>query len=72
MKDGETSDRLAPSLETRVANVLGLIARYGACDGEHHKTWLIDQVLRDLTGDDYDAFVGRNFYNTGWDRGLPP
>jgi hypothetical protein len=26
-------------------------------DGAHHKQWIIDQMVRALTGDDYDAWV---------------
>lgn len=57
---------------------LNLIERYGGIDGEHHKTWVIDQVARALLGDRYDAWVvemktgsdGSDTY--GWDVGIAP
>lgn len=33
---------------------------YGQIDGSHHKTWTIDQMVRALTGENYDDFI--NFY----------
>jgi hypothetical protein len=57
---------------------LNLIARYGGIDGAHHKQWVIDQVVRALTGDEYDAWVtevkagedGPETYE--WDTGRAP
>ena len=34
----------------KIKKAIGIIYSYGAIDGEHHKTWVIDQVLRALTG----------------------
>jgi len=52
--------------------------RYGGIDGEHHKAWVIDQIIRILAGCDYDAIVrkacdgvdGPETYT--WDVGIPP
>lgn len=33
----------------KIGRALALIFRYGGIDGEHHKTWLLDQVVRTLT-----------------------
>lgn len=57
---------------------LDLINRYGGIDGEHHKQWVIDQVVRILAGDDYADWVaqhkagddGLNTYD--WNEGVPP
>lgn len=57
---------------------LELIFRYGMIEGDHHRCWVIDQVTRKLTGDEYEAFVakrkngedGPNSY--AWDEGIPP
>lgn len=55
------------------------IARtYGGIDGAHHKDWVIDQMVRALTGDEYDAFVkaacagedGPDTYS--WSEGIAP
>ena len=43
-------------------------------DGAHHKDWVIDQMVRALTGDDYEAWIEE--YEQGgeyrWDEGCPP
>lgn len=67
-------------VEVKVDEALNLIIQYGGIDGDHHKTWLLDQVVRALTGteDEYAAWVKR--YNDGedgedtyeWDRGIAP
>ena len=36
---------------------------YGQTYGEDHKSWVIDQMVRALTGDGYAAWV------TGWECG---
>lgn len=39
---------------------LDLAFTYGQIDGGHHKTWTIDQMVRALTGENYENFI--NFY----------
>lgn len=64
--------------QTAKAKVLGLIENYGGIDGAHHKQWVIDQVVRVLTGDRYDEWVrgikdgvdGPDTYH--WDEGIAP
>jgi hypothetical protein len=59
--------------------IVDLILRYGGIDGAHHKTWVIDQVVRIAKGDAYDAWVvasrdgedGPLTYEA-WDVGTPP
>ena len=55
------------------------IARsYGGIDGAHHKDWVIDQMVRALTGDGYDKWVadacaGKDGPNTyEWNEGIAP
>ena len=51
---------------------------YGSIDGAHHKAWVIDQMVRALTGHGYADFVrkrkdgldGPETYN--WDEGIAP
>jgi hypothetical protein len=70
MADGVQDDRIKAALD--------VIERYGTIDGEHHKTWVIDQVARALTGDGYDEWVvklrdgedGPETYD--WDTGIAP
>jgi hypothetical protein len=50
-------------------------------DGDHHKMWVIDQMVRALSGPDYDKFVKdyeREYKDDGeicsseWDPGRAP
>lgn len=57
---------------------IDIALEYGQTDGAHHKMWVIDQMLRALTGDDYDRII--TDYCTGsdgpdtywWDEGIAP
>ena len=60
--------------ELKIEKVIELIADYGFMDGEHHKIWLIDQILRTMTGcpskgenDEYKHITGDD-----WDTGIAP
>lgn len=52
--------------------------KYGGIDGDHHKAWVIDQMVRALLGSDYEQWVldakegedGANTYD--WDEGIAP
>lgn len=63
---------------TKCADALELILRYGGIDGSHHKQWCLDQVVRILTGENYENFVvfacdgedGPESYE--WDEGCAP
>lgn len=54
------------------------MAHYGSTDGDHHKMWVIDQMVRALTGDSYAAWVkehksgedGPETYE--WETGIVP
>lgn len=62
----------------RIAKALEIADRFSQIDGAHHKAWTIDQMVRALTGDGYDAFVAK--HNDGedgpdtyeWDCGIAP
>lgn len=64
--------------DTRVAQALDIAHQYGTIDGSHHKMWVIDQMVRALTGDDYPTWV--RTHNTGdegpdtygWEEGIAP
>lgn len=70
------TDRKSPQSPTDEA--LSLIFRFGGIDGEHHKQWLLDQVVRKLTGDNYQKWVAE--WESGedgprtyiWDKGIAP
>ena len=65
-------------MTTRCEEALEIALRYGQIDGEHHKTWVIDQMCRALLGAEYDAWIadanagedGPDTYT--WDVGIPP
>ena len=65
-------------LEERVELANGLAVQYGQIDGGHHKLWTIDQMVRALASDGYDALVkdakdgedGPDTYE--WDTGIAP
>lgn len=64
--------------ETPVEMALEIAIRWGGIDGAHHKAWVIDQMVRALTGDRYAAVVadaksgedGPETYD--WDEGIAP
>lgn len=66
------------NVEEKVVEALALMFNYSQFDGEHHKLWVIDQVVRTLTGDNYEEFV--KFYehddvldeDYDWDTGIAP
>lgn len=72
---GCNTDRL---VDRKAMEALELLYQYGDIDGDHHKRWCIDQVVRILTGENYENFVawacggedGPHTYD--WDEGTPP
>jgi hypothetical protein len=36
--------------EDRVKRAIEIAVRYGGIGGDHHKAWVIDQMVRELTG----------------------
>ena len=64
--------------EERIQRAIEFAVSYGGIDGDHHKAWVIDQMVRALTGDDYETWVkdacngdeGPNTYE--WDVGIAP
>lgn len=70
--------RQAETDTERVQLALEEIGNYGQADGSHHKAHVIDQVVRILTGEGYDAWIaayrdgedGPDTYS--WDEGIAP
>lgn len=62
----------------RVTLATKLALEFGQIDGGHHKAWVIDQMLRLLTGDRYEDVItqwrdgedGPETYT--WDEGIAP
>ena len=69
-----------PKQTTKDEDILDLIFRFGGVDGVHHKQWLLDQIVMELTGDEdsYNKWIeeyendelGIGTYH--WDRGIAP
>lgn len=60
--------------DSKISKTINLIEEYGWIDGDHHKTWVIDQILRILFGDYYNDWV-ENYEEDGeytWDTGIAP
>ena len=56
-------------LEHAIARAAALIIRWGGINGEHHKQWILDQVLRVLMGAQYEEFIA---LIANWSEGIPP
>jgi len=53
MTDGDPTADRPDAPETRIARALHYAGEYGYIDGAHHKQWVIDQMVRALTGCPY-------------------
>lgn len=59
----------------KIEGALSVIYQYSGIDGAHHKDWVIDQVVRNLTGDSYDQWVKEYEGDDGeyeWETGIAP
>lgn len=62
----------------RIDAAIDLAVQYGGIDGDWHKAWVIDQMVRALAGERYEAIVkeakdgedGPNSYT--WEEGIAP
>ena len=37
----------------KIDKAIAIAIRYGSIDGDHHRAWVIDQMVRALAGDNY-------------------
>lgn len=61
-------------LKEVIDKVINIAYEYGQIDGAHHKTWVIDQMIRELLGTEYDNFI-KEYEEDGeytWDIGIAP
>jgi hypothetical protein len=68
----EKLERLENGTRTQKAAAIGI--RYGGFEGDHHRAWTIDQMLRVLCGADYPDLI-RAYEQGGeyeWDTGIAP
>jgi hypothetical protein len=65
-------------LQSRIDEAIELAVKYGGIDGDHHKAWVIDQMVRALAGPLYphivaEAKAGKDGPETyTWDEGVAP
>ncbi len=53
--------------------IIDLIDRYGGIDGDHHKSWVLTQILKILLGDYYEIWAEeRAKEDYPWDEGIAP
>lgn len=70
--------KLLNKRDKQIQQALKIAFDYGQADGEHHKAWVIDQMVRALTGKEYDKWINDYIYDeeTGdsytWDKGIAP
>lgn len=65
--------------QKRITAALNIARYYGHIGGDHHRVWVIDQIVRALTASDYDQWVksvttapsGVDF-GIEWDTGIMP
>jgi hypothetical protein len=58
---------------SRSFKALSVVSEFGDIDGAHHKQWVIDQMVRAITGDGYDKWVWQyNAQGGEWDEGVAP
>ena len=64
--------------EKQISAALDLAFEYAQIDGGHHKMWVIDQMVRKLTGNNYKEWVDNYEYDEeteeeyDWDTGIAP
>lgn len=64
--------------ENKIEKALTLAYNFAQIDGDHHKAWTLDQIVRALTGADYNQWIndyqqvtnGEPMYS--WDEGIAP
>jgi len=79
LKFVDTESTLTP--EERLSELAGIVYRYGQIDGGHHKMWVMDQMIRRITGKNYEDFVKdyqgeyneeEEYFDYEWDEGIAP
>ena len=69
----EKEDKVMNNCEERIKAALKVAFENAGYDGEHHKMWVIDQMVRCLTGGGYEKWV-KEYQGEipSWDTGIAP
>ncbi len=65
-------------LQKKITKAVGVAEQYAQIDGGHHKMWVIDQMLRELLGNDYNKWLEKYNYDSRendyeeWNYGIAP
>ena len=55
----------------KIIKAIAIAIEYGGFDGEHHKDWVIDQMVHILAGDEvYQEIIEK--YSNSWNKGIAP
>lgn len=72
----EEAEELLEEALTREKQIGDLIIEYATIDGEWHKQWVIDQILRVISGVNYQSWIDSYFTDVDgvvfWDAGIEP
>ena len=54
-----------------IGKAIEFLLEWGEIEGDHHRAWVVDQVLRILVDDkmQYEYYVATR---SGWEEGIPP
>ena len=61
-------------MEQNIKEAVEIALNYGSIDGDHHKMWVIDQMLRKILGNkEYKkAMKALDKNDDSWDEGIAP
>lgn len=67
-------DEQIRKLESKIDKATKIACEYGEIEGDQHKLWVIDQILRILLDERYQDFIENYKKDNGytWDIGIAP
>jgi len=68
------SDYYITKLETKIQEAVEIAFRFGQILDNRHKTWVVDQMLRCLLGDEYEKHIEEyeEEESREWEVGVAP
>ena len=75
---GRAENLVASTPQEQIEKALAIARQSGSVDGDHHKAWVIDQMVRALIGEGYEDWVSTTKYgedgieNYAWSKGTSP